>query len=52
MGQKIQSVRYIGWVRLDERVIRVKVSDGLDGSDKLKWSKESTCLIDWMGQIR
>ena len=30
-GQKSQHVRWIEWVRLDERVRRVKVSDGLEG---------------------
>ena len=31
-GQKCQHVRWIEWVRLDKRVKRVQVSDGLEGS--------------------
>ena len=30
--QKCQHVRWIEWVRLDKRVKRVQVSDGLEGS--------------------
>ena len=32
-GQKSQSARWVGWVRLDIRVRRDKVSDGLNRKD-------------------
>ena len=53
MGQKILSVRYIGWVRLDEKVRRVKCQmDWRDQTSKNAQQSQSLRLIEWVRLVK